>query len=61
MKVLKSFYLSSRFFIVAASLVFLFVLSYFSPQLLVITNLLFAAVFPAVDALYERSRSGQPP
>jgi len=43
-KVLKSFYLSSRFFIVAAALVFLYVLSYFVPQLLVITNLLFAAV-----------------
>ncbi len=46
MRVLKSFYLSSRFFIVAAALVFLFTLSYFWPQLLVISNLLFtAAVF----------------
>jgi uncharacterized protein (DUF58 family) len=44
-KILKSFYLSSRFFIVAGALVFLFVLSYFSPQLLVITNLLLSAVF----------------
>ena len=44
MKVLKSFYLSTRFFIVAAALVFLFTLSYFLPQLLVISNLLFAAV-----------------
>jgi len=43
-KVLKSFYLSTRFFIVAAALVFLFTLSYFLPQLLVISNLLFAAV-----------------
>lgn len=44
MKVLKSFYLSSRFFIVAAALVFLFTLSYFLTQLLIITNLLFAAI-----------------
>ncbi len=44
MKTLKSFYLSSRFFIVTAALVFLFVLSYFSPPLLVISNLLFAAM-----------------
>jgi uncharacterized protein (DUF58 family) len=43
-KALKSFYLSSRFFIVTAALVFLFVLSYFSPPLLVISNLLFAAL-----------------
>jgi uncharacterized protein (DUF58 family) len=43
-KVLKSFYLSTRFFIVAAALVFLFTLSYFLPQLLVINNLLFAGV-----------------
>jgi len=39
-KVLKSFYLSTRFFIVIAVLVFLFTLAYFIPQLLVITNLL---------------------
>ena len=44
MKVLKSFYLSTRFFIVVAALVFLFTLAYFLPQLLVISNLLFAAV-----------------
>ena len=44
MKALKSFYLSSRFFVVIASLVFLFVLSYFFHSLLVITNLLFVAV-----------------
>ncbi|MCW8805281.1 MAG: DUF58 domain-containing protein, partial [Ignavibacteriaceae bacterium] len=44
MKVFKSFYLSTRFFIVAAALVFLFTLSYFLPQLLVINNLLFAGV-----------------
>ncbi|HEY6435792.1 MAG TPA: DUF58 domain-containing protein, partial [Ignavibacteriaceae bacterium] len=44
MKVLKSFYLSSRFFIVAAALVFLFTIAYFIPQLLIITNLLFTAV-----------------
>jgi uncharacterized protein (DUF58 family) len=43
-KALKSFYLSSRFFIVTASIVFLFVLSYFLPLLLVISNLLFAAL-----------------
>jgi len=43
-KVFKSFYLSTRFFIVAAALVFLFTLSYFLPQLLVINNLLFAGV-----------------
>ncbi len=44
MKVLKSFYLSSRFFSIVAALVFLFTMSYFWPQLLIITNLLFAAV-----------------
>ncbi len=44
MKVLKSFYLSSRFFIVAAGLVVLFVFSYFLPQLLVISNLLLVAI-----------------
>lgn len=44
MKVLKSFYLSSRLFVVAAGLVLLFVFSYFLPQLLVISNLLFATV-----------------
>lgn len=43
MKALKSFYLSSRFFIIATVLVFLFTLSYFVPQLLIINNLLFAA------------------
>ncbi len=43
MKVLKSFYLTTRFFIVITALVFLFTLSYFIPQLLVITNLLFVA------------------
>ncbi|MGB5528329.1 MAG: DUF58 domain-containing protein [Ignavibacteriaceae bacterium] len=44
MRTIKSFYLSSRFFIVIASLVFLFVLSYFFPPLLVISNLLFVAI-----------------
>ena len=44
MKAIKSFYLSTRFFIVTAALVFLFVLSYFSPPLLVISNLLFAVL-----------------
>ncbi|MBV6421841.1 MAG: hypothetical protein DAHOPDDO_03123 [Ignavibacteriaceae bacterium] len=44
MKVLKSFYLSARFFIIVSFLVILFVSSYFQPQLLVITNLLFAAL-----------------
>ena len=44
MKVLKAFYLSARFFIVAAALVFLFTLSYFWSELLVINNLLFIAV-----------------
>jgi uncharacterized protein (DUF58 family) len=43
-KVLKSFYLSSRFFVVAAGLVVLFVFSYFLPPLLVISNLIFAAL-----------------
>jgi uncharacterized protein (DUF58 family) len=43
-KALKSFYLSTRFFIVIAALVFLFTLSYFIPPLLVITNLFFVAV-----------------
>lgn len=44
MKVLKSFYLSARFFIVIASLVFLFVLSYFFEPLLPVTSLLFVSV-----------------
>ncbi|MGB5289562.1 MAG: hypothetical protein WBN42_13830, partial [Ignavibacteriaceae bacterium] len=44
MRTIKSFYLSSRFFIVIASLVFLFVLSYFFPPLLVISNLLFVGI-----------------
>ena len=44
MKAFKSFFLSSRFFLVIASLVFLYVLSYFIPGLLVINNLLFSAV-----------------
>lgn len=43
MNVLKSFYLSTRFFIVISALVFLFTLSYFIPQLLVIANLLLVA------------------
>lgn len=44
MKALKSFYLSSRFFIAIALLVVLFVFSYFISPLLVISNLLFAAL-----------------
>lgn len=44
MKAIKSFYLSSQFFIVISLLVFLFVLSYFFPPLLVITNLLLVVV-----------------
>ena len=44
MQAIKSFYLSTRFFIVTTALVFLFVLSYFSPPLLVISNLLFAVL-----------------
>ena len=40
MKALKSFYLSARFFIVTASLVIVYTLSYFLPQLLVISNLI---------------------
>ena len=40
----KSFYLSSRFFIAVAVLVVLYVFSYFIPSLLVISNLLFAAL-----------------
>jgi uncharacterized protein (DUF58 family) len=43
-KALKSFYLSTRFFIAITALVVLFVFSYFIPQLLVISNLLFAAL-----------------
>jgi uncharacterized protein (DUF58 family) len=44
-KTLKSIYLSSRFFVVIALLVLLFVLSYFFKSLLVITNLIFVGVF----------------
>ena len=44
MKALKSFYLSTRFFIVISALVFLFTLSYFIPPLLVIATLLFVAI-----------------
>ncbi|NWG28650.1 MAG: DUF58 domain-containing protein [Ignavibacteriaceae bacterium] len=44
MKSLKSFYLSSRFFIAIALLVVLFVFSYFISPLLVVSNLLFAAL-----------------
>ena len=53
MKAIKSFYLSSRFFIVISLLVLLFVLSYFFPPLLVITNLLLvAAVFLLVSDIF---------
>ena len=44
MKALKSFYLSTRFFIVISALVFFFTLSYFIPPLLVIATLLFVAI-----------------
>ena len=44
MKTLRSFYLSSRFFVVVALLILLFVLSYFFKPLLVITNLVFVGV-----------------
>lgn len=44
MKALKSFYLSSRFFIAIAVLVVLFIFSYFISALLVIGKLLFAAL-----------------
>ncbi len=44
MKVLKSFYLSSRFFIITAVLVVLFVFSYFLPKLFIISNMLFVAL-----------------
>ena len=44
MKAVKSFYLSSRFFIVIALLALCFLLSYFFSGLLVISNLLFATV-----------------
>ncbi len=40
MKALKSLFLSTRFFLVAAILVIIYILSYFLPQLLVISNLL---------------------
>ena len=44
MKALKSFYLSSKFFIVSSLMVFLFTLAYFIPQLMIICTLLFTAV-----------------
>ena len=44
MKAVKSFYLSSRFFIVIALLALCFLLSYFFSALLVISNLLFVIV-----------------
>ena len=44
MKVIKAFYLSSRFFIAVSGLVILFVFSYFIPPLLVISQLVFAAL-----------------
>ena len=44
MKTLRSFYLSSRFFVVVALLILLFMLSYFFKPLLVITNLVFVGV-----------------
>jgi uncharacterized protein (DUF58 family) len=43
-KALKSFFLSTRFFLVAAILVIVYTLSYFLPQLLVISNLLLITV-----------------
>lgn len=53
MKALKSFYLSSRFFIAIAVLVVLFIFSYFISALLVIGKLLFAALLVLIlsDAL----------
>ena len=44
MKVIKAFYLSSRFFVTVSGLVILFVFSYFIPPLLVISQLVFAAL-----------------
>ena len=44
MKVLKSFYLSAKFFIVSSFLVVIYTLSYFLPQLIIICNLLLIAV-----------------
>lgn len=44
MGVLKSFYLSSRFFIVTAGLVLIFIFSYFLPKLLILSNLFFIAI-----------------
>ena len=44
MKGLKAFYLSSRFFVTVSGLVILFVFSYFIPPLLVISQLVFAAL-----------------
>jgi len=43
-KALKSFFLSTRFFLVAAILVIIYTLSYFLPQLLVVSNLLLITV-----------------
>lgn len=45
MKALKSFFLSSRFFITVSGLVILFIFSYFITSLLVVSQLLFAALF----------------
>ena len=50
MKALKSFYLSSRFFLTVSGLVILFVFSYFISPLLVISQLLFAALIFLVIA-----------
>ena len=44
MKALKSFFLSTRFFLVAAILVFSYTLAYFLPALLVISNLLLITI-----------------
>ena len=44
MKAIKTFYLSSKFFIVLAALVLIFILSYFIQSLYVVSNLLFVSV-----------------
>ena len=44
MKAIKTFYLSSKFFVVLAALVLIFILSYFIQSLYVVSNLLFVSV-----------------
>ena len=61
MKALKSFYLSTRFFVVAAALVFVYTLSYFIPQLYEVSNLLFTAfifLLLSDSILLYRNRNG---